>query len=172
MASLSPVGVKTIDVFLSFAELDLDVARRHRDPVRELWSNLQTALDTSGSYRWRLWRFDENLMAGDDFDLEIRAAIARAELGIFALSSAFLTRPYIQRVELPPFLAPASRRRIVPILLKALPREADLRGLQPRQIFGFHEPYWSGRAPHARAAWANRLADELHRVARRDGLGH
>jgi hypothetical protein len=61
---------------------------------------------------------------------------------------------------------------IAPIMLKAVPRDADLLGLQHRQIYSFHEPYWAGRAPNVRAEWANRLSDELHRAARAHQLGH
>lgn len=165
MTGSAPVALKTIDVFLSFAALD-------QVPANDLWTRLRAALATSGSYRWQLWQFDKNLLAGDDFDAEIQDALAQAELGIFAISPAFLTSSYIQHDELRPFLASEAVKRIVPIQLKAAPQDADLRGLQTRQIFGFHVPYACGRPPHYREAWANRLADELHRVARRHGLGH
>ena len=157
-------ALKCVRVFLSFADLDGKEAR-------DLWDRLEAAVEPSDSYRWHLWAFDKSLLGGVDFDAEIQDAVADADLGIFALSRAFLSRPYIQRVELPPFLASGTGRRILPVMLKPLPQDADLRGLQARQIFGFHDPYWSGRRPHARDEWANRLADEMHRVARRYGLG-
>ncbi|MDQ1740431.1 MAG: hypothetical protein QOE53_2083 [Pseudonocardiales bacterium] len=164
MVTPSVPAVKTIVGFLSYADADRSVAE-------ELWDRLRGALKVSGEYRWELWAFTDQLIAGDDFDADIKAALAKADLGIFALSNAFLASEYIRTVELPPFLAPGSAKRVVPIALKRLARDADLRGLQARQIFNYRDPYYSGRAPHARDAWANALADELHRVARRYGLG-
>jgi TIR domain len=155
---------KTVRVFLSFADKD-------RGAAEDLWRNLDSALRVSANLRWELWSFTAQLLVGDDFDTEIRAALADADLGIFALSNSFLASEYISRVELPPFLSPGAGKRIAPVALKAIAADADLRGLGNRQIFGYREPYWVGRAPHAREAWANNLAAELHRIARRDGLG-
>ena len=155
----------TVQVFLSFASHDKKAAE-------DLWTRLRLALVSSREYRWELWTFTDQLLAGEDFDDDIQAALGRAELGVFALSNAFLASSYITTVELPPFLSPGAGKRVVPIALKALPGTADLRGLQSRQIFCYDEPYYAGRAPHAREIWANRLADELHRVARRYRLGH
>jgi len=164
MATPSPVLVKTISVFLSYAGADGPAAE-------DLWNRLRSALDVSRDYRWQLWAFTDQLLAGDVFDADIKAALADADLGVFALSNAFLASEYIRTVELPPFLAPGGAKRIAPIALKRLARDADLRGLQARQIFNIHDPYYAGRPPHARETWAIELADELHRIARRHGLG-
>ncbi len=155
---------KTVELFLSFAGDD-------RAAAEDLWGKLREALQTSGSYEWRLWAFTEQLMVGDDFELEIQKAIAAADVGIFALSSAFLNSDFIRTKELPPFLAPADGKRIAPVLLESVTANADLRGLQGRQVFGYGDPYWSGRRPHERRAWARRLADELHRLAHKHDLG-
>ncbi len=155
----------TVRAFLSFAAPDSKVAK-------DLWGNLRAALATSGQYRWELWAFTEQLVVGDDFDARIRAALAEADLGVFALSNYFLASGYIRTVELPPFLAPSTGKRVVPIALKKMPATADLRGMQSRQIFSYQNPYDAGRAPYAREQWANLLADELHQVAQRYGLGH
>jgi hypothetical protein len=160
-----PAQGKTIEVFLSFAAKD-------RAAAADLWENLQTALAASRLRSWHLWAFTEQLLLGENFDDEIQTAIADADLGIFAVSPAFLTSPYIRTRELSRFLTPAAAKRIAPVVLKGLPRDANLLGLESRQVFGYHEPYWAGRAPHARADWANRLADELQRLASRYGLGH
>jgi hypothetical protein len=154
----------TITVFLSFAADDKSAAK-------DLWAYLQRALAPSRDYQWKLWSFTDQLLVGDDFDVEIKAAIADSDLGLFALSNAFLGSDYIRRIELPPFLDPGKGKRIAPVALKQLAQDADLHGLAARQIFSYHDPYWSGRTPHKREAWAIALADELHRVARRYGLG-
>jgi hypothetical protein len=161
--SSTPI-LRTITVFLSFAAAD-------RSAAEDLWRGLKGALAVSSGYRWQLWAFPDQLLAGEDFDTEIKAALADSDLGVFALSNAFLASEYIRSVELPPFLTPGGPKRIAPIALKRLARDADLRGLQARQIFRYHDPYVSGRAPDAREAWAIALADELHRIAHRYGLG-
>jgi hypothetical protein len=156
--------VKTVRVFLSSAAADAAQAG-------ELWQSLGAALAASPSYKWGLWDYGDRLIPGDDFDVKIKTAVADAELGIFALSTAFLLSNYIQRHELPPFLDPGTGKRIVPVLLKPLARNTDLRGLEARQVFGFHRPYWSGQRPHLREQWARDLADQLHRVVHEYGLG-
>jgi hypothetical protein len=154
----------TVQVFLSYADKDADEAE-------DLWGRLVEHLRPSRSYRWELWAFRDQLRVGDDFDERIQAAIAAADLGVFAISNAFLNSRYIRDKELPHFLSPATSKRVAPVLLKPLPRDADLRGLTGRQIHGYHAPFWAGGRPHTRDAWASGLADELHRVARTYGLG-
>ncbi len=164
MSAPTTAVIKTITVFLSFAADD-------RSDAEELWGRLSGALAATREYRWQLWSFTDQLLAGEDFDAQIKAALADSDLGVFALSNAFLGSDYIRTVELPPFLSPGGGKRIAPIALKQLACDADLRGLQARQIFKYHDPYVWGRRPHAREAWANALAAELHRIARRYGLG-
>jgi hypothetical protein len=156
--------VKTLRVFLSSADADAG-------PAGELWRRLGDALAVSPSYRWVLWGYADRLVPGDDFDVKIKSAVAEADLGIFAVSTAFLLSRYIRDNELPPFLHPGTGKQIVPVLLKPLAANTDLRGLQGRQVFGYHRPYWGGQRPHLREQWARDLADQLHRVVRAYGLG-
>lgn len=139
--------------------------------AEELWSYLNDALISSRHYAWHLWGFTKELLVGENFDQEIQKALQEADLGVFALSSGFLNSPYIRNKELPAFLDEAQNRRIIPVQMKALSSNADLHGLQTRQIFRYKSPYWAGRAPHSREAWAIDLADEMHRVAQKYGLG-
>jgi hypothetical protein len=154
----------TIRVFLSYADRDAEEAE-------DLWGRLDEALRPSRSYRWELWAFRDQIRVGDDFDERIQAEIAEADLGVFAISNAFLNSAYIRDKELPYFLGPTAGKRVAPVLLKPLARDADLRGLAGRQIHGYHAPFWAGGRPHARDVWAVGLADELHRVAGTYGLG-
>lgn len=156
--------MRTVGVFLSSAEADAG-------PAGELWRSLGGELAVSPSYRWELWGYAERLVPGDDFDVKIKAAVAGADLGIFAVSTGFLLSPYIRDNELPPFLDPGTGKRIVPVLLKPVADNTDLRGLEVRQIFGYHQPYWAGQRPHLREQWARDLADQMHRVVREYGLG-
>lgn len=164
------VGAMTRDerlkvrVFLSYASKDASAAE-------DLWDRLGEALAPSKSFEWELWGFADQLLVGDDFDERIQAAIARADLGLFALSSAFLNSRYIQEDELPHFLTPAEGKRVAPVMLKPVAANADLRGLTGRQVYGYNDAYWSGRRPHERDVWATGLADELDRVTKTYGLG-
>jgi len=153
-----------IRVFLSYADKDAGVAE-------DLWGRLAEALGPSRSYVWDLWAFRDQLLVGDDFDERIQSAISVSDLGLFAISSAFLNSDYIRERELPRFLSPGTGKRIAPVLLKPLSKDADLRGLSGRQIQGFHDPFSAAGRPAQRDLWAIRLADELHRVAEAYGLG-
>jgi hypothetical protein len=155
---------KAIKIFLSYAGADKSAAH-------DLWCRLSKALSVSATLEWELWSFEEQVLLGEDFDEKIRAALAAADIGLCALSLDFLTSAYIQNVELPALLDPPNGKRLAPVLLSELPATVGLRGLSGRQIYGFDDPYWNGRDPHRRTRWANGLADELHRLANRYGLG-
>lgn len=161
---MSAIPKQTIRVFLSSADTDNAAAR-------DLWDRLEERLRNSKNFEWIPWSFDRRLIIGEDFDTEIQEAIGAADLGLFALSPAFLNSAYIRHSELPRFLHPADGKLCAPLMLKALPTDADLGGLEARQIFGFHDPYYSGRPLHKRDEWATQLADELHRLARKYELG-
>ena len=149
---------------MSYAGKDVKIAE-------DLWSRLRSALSTSTRTEWQLWAFSEQLILSDEWDSAIQTAIEEAALGLFAISNSFLISDYIRDRELPRFLQPDAGKRVAPIMLRPLPATADLRGLDARQIFEFHRPYSDCRGPGEREKWANRLADELHRVADRYGLG-
>lgn len=130
------------------------------------------ALGPSKEFRCELWGVAAALVVGDEWDREIRTALDWADIGVCAVSNAFLSTDYIGRVELPALLHPASpRKRIAPVLLKKLSADADLLGLGARQIYGFGNPYWTGKPSHRRAEWAIGLADDLHRLEKRCDLG-
>lgn len=157
--------MRTLRLFMSYAAVD-------RRAAEDLWSNLRQALGPSRSFRCELWAFTEALVVGQEWDSEIRMALDNADIGVCALSNAFLSSEYIRRVELPMMLHPADpHKRIAPVLLKKLTTNADLLGIEDRQIFGFRDPYWAGKPSHRRAEWAVDLADDLHRLASRYGLG-
>ena len=160
---------KTIKVFLSYAAED-------RQCAEELWKNLSVALKTQHLYSFELWSFGKQLLVGEDFHSEIQKAISDAEIGIFALSGDFLCSKYIAKYELPHFLLPGNKKRIVPIMLKPISATADLRGLEEKQIFRFNDPYraksnGSLKQPMQREYWANSLADELHELVKRYSIG-
>lgn len=149
----------------------LSYAADDRRTAEDLWKKLGLALSTSGTVTWRLWAFSGQLLLGEEWHRAVQDAIDESSLGLFAISNSFLSSEYIRDHELPRFVESDGRKRVAPIMLRPLPSTADLRGLEARQIFGYHQPYSNCRGLAERERWVNHLADELHRVVDRYGLG-
>src|SRR5215475_1481722 len=79
----------------------LSLAKRDAVVVGRLWELLAEAADVVRAYRFELWRFDEAILVGEDWDAQVRDALAVSELGLLAVSYAFLRSTYITDVELP-----------------------------------------------------------------------
>jgi WD40 repeat protein len=156
-------GRVPVRVFLSWASANKRV-------VEELCELLNAATAVDRIYEFAQWRCDEQLLAGDDWDSRIRAAMAEADIGILALSNEFLRSEYIADVELPEFTGgkAVDGKRAVPVLLNSIAEHADLRGLDERQIFASTDSHNKRLAFSAarskKREWANALAGELHRI--------
>ncbi len=142
-------------LFLSYAAADRDLCER-------LWDDLEAATRTDATYDFTLWSMDDNLLAGDDWDEEIRAALDGSAVGIFAVSHAMLNSGYIRRVELKHFLD--AGKLLVPVVLTQVNAYADLQGLKPKQVFGWGGSYEALGSRATKRNWATALAEELHRV--------
>jgi len=145
----------SVKLFLSYAAADRDLCGR-------LWGDLEAATRTDGTYEFGLWSMDDNLLAGDDWNEEIRAALDTSAVGIFAVSHAMLNSRYIRDVELKHFLG--AGKLLVPVLLTQVNAYADLQGLAPRQVFGRGGSYEAQSSAAKKRNWATALAEELHRV--------
>jgi TIR domain len=152
-------GKPLVRMFLSFAKRDAVVAGR-------LWELLAEATAVDRVYQFELWRFDEAILVGEDWDAQIREALAVSELGLLAVSNAFLRSTYITDVELPALVDVAGKRAI-PVSVLRTSRHADLHGLEGKQIYGYHRPFAQVRPSSAQQAWVNDLVDQLHRVLAR-----
>lgn len=152
-------GKQLVRMFLSFAKRDAEAAGR-------LWDLLAEATKADRVYRFELWRFDEAILVGGDWDAQIRDALAVSELGLLAVSNAFLSSEYITGVELPA-LVDVPGKRAIPLSLRRISQHADLRGLESKQIYGYQRPFADLRGDAARDAWVNDLVGQLHRVLAR-----
>lgn len=148
-----------VRMFLSFARLDADVAQR-------LWQRLESATAVDRVYEFHLWRFDQALLVGDDWDACIREALAACDLGVLGLSDAFLGSKYIRDVELPALLD-VPGKRAVPLALRQISPYADMRGLEHKQIYGHQRPFETLREQVAQTAWVHHLVNQIHRVLAR-----
>ena len=155
----SSSGKPLVRMFLSFARRDADVAAR-------LWDGLAEATAIDRVYEFELWRFDEALLVGEDWDARIRDALAASELGVLALSNSFLGSKYIAGVELPA-MVDVPGKRAVPLALRRFSPHADLRGLNALQIYGHQRPFDVLRGRPAQDAWVHELVDQLHRILAR-----
>ncbi|HEY6425369.1 MAG TPA: TIR domain-containing protein [Pseudonocardiaceae bacterium] len=152
-------GRPLVRMFLSFAKRDAAVVGR-------LWELLAEATGVDGVYRFVLWRFDEAILVGEDWDAQVREALAVSELGLLAVSNAFLSSAYITGVELPALVDVAGKRAI-PVSVRRKSRHADLQGLEGRQIYGCQRPFGEVRGLAGQQVWVNGLVDQLHRVLAR-----
>jgi hypothetical protein len=152
-------GKPLVRVFLSYAKRDAVVVGR-------LWELLAEATEVDRVYQFELWRCDDAILVGEDWDAQIRDALAVSELGLLAVSNAFLRSTYITDVELPA-LVDAAGKRAIPVSVGRTSGHADLRGLEGRQIYGHQRPFAEVRGRAAQQAWVNDLVDQLHRVLAR-----
>ncbi|UJW32578.1 toll/interleukin-1 receptor domain-containing protein [Saccharothrix sp. AJ9571] len=161
-------GKPLVRVFLSFAGRDEALVLR-------LWDLLAEAMVIDRVYEFQLWRSDEAILVGEDWDVRIRGALSAADVGVVALSNAFLASEYVTGVELPA-LVDVAGKRVVPVLLRQVGKQADWRGLKSKQIYGYGRPFSEARGMSARDTWVNGLVAEMHRVLARyavrdDGRG-
>ena len=70
-----------VRMFLSFAKRDTAVVGR-------LWELLAEATGVDRGYQFELWRFDEAILVGEDWDAQVRDALAVSELGLLSVSNA------------------------------------------------------------------------------------
>jgi hypothetical protein len=152
-------GKPLVRMFLSFAGRDEALVLR-------LWDLLAEAMIINRVYEFRLWRSDDAILVGEDWDARIRSALSEAEIGVVALSNAFLGSEYITGVELPA-LVDVPGKRVVPLLLRQVSKQADWRGLKSKQIYGYGRPFSEARGVSARDVWVNGLVAEVHRVLAR-----
>jgi hypothetical protein len=152
-------GKPLVRMFLSFAKRDAAVVGR-------LWELLAEATGVDRRYQFELWRFDEAILVGEDWNAQVQDALAVSELGLLAVSNAFLSSAYITGVELPA-LVDVPGKRAIPVSVRRTNRHADLYGLEGKQIYGYQRPFGEVRALAEQDAWVNGLVDQLHRVLAR-----
>ncbi|MGN2638568.1 eIF2A-related protein [Nocardia takedensis] len=152
-------GKPLVRIFLSYSAKD-------RSCAEELWNRLRAFTDIDRTYRFELWDFKKSLQPGEDWHPRTLEAIARGDLGIFAVSPHFLGSDYIHRYELPEFLA---RNAALPILLTSMNlRAVDPKSLEGRQIFRYRDrAYDDSDDERQRNAWVEALRDAIHKMLER-----
>ncbi len=148
-----------VRVFLSFAKRDARVAG-------QLWELLTEATKADRAYRFDWWRFDEAILVGEDWDASARQALTVSDLGLLAVSNAFLGSKYITGVELPA-LVDVPGKRAIPVSVRRVSQHADWHGLDSKQVYGHERPFGEVRGQSAQDAWVNALVDQIHRVLAR-----
>ncbi|MGH3478634.1 MAG: toll/interleukin-1 receptor domain-containing protein, partial [Nocardioidaceae bacterium] len=123
------LGKLLVPMFLSFAKHDAPVVER-------LWELLAEATRVDRVYQFQLWRFDKAILVGEDWDAQVREALAVSALGLLAVSNAFLGSEYITDVELRA-LVDVPGKRAIPVLVRRPSPYADLQGLAGKQIYGY-----------------------------------
>nr|VFJ58997.1 MAG: WD40 repeat [Candidatus Kentron sp. DK] len=140
------------------------VSYAHKDRAKkeDLLERLEERFTLSTDYRFRDWT-DAGILPGEDWEEEIRRAIAECDFGLLLVSHAFLGSAFIIREELPHFLPEPSGGEtglLIPVALKkvALDGSIDLKGLASRQIFrDDKERAFSECRGNAKEAFADQL---------------
>lgn len=148
-----------VPMFWSYATCDAALVRRLREPVEQ-------ALSVDQNYVFKLWTFDRSIVVGEDWDTQIRKALAECPLGLLAVSNAFLGSQYITDVELPA-LMDGPGKRLIPVAVRHVSPHANWHGLQNKQVYGLHQPFSDLRGTSAQDRWVNTLVDQIHQLLAR-----
>lgn len=106
-------------------------ARANARQADALLVRLQEHWAASRRYEHTIFR-DTDVVIGEDWDAEIRRALAESDLGLLLVSPAFLASEYIAEVELPSLLDGP----VLPVLLEQVSHARhQLHGLQDKQIY-------------------------------------
>jgi WD40 repeat protein/energy-coupling factor transporter ATP-binding protein EcfA2 len=125
----------TIHVFVSFAVAEVDLVSEFLEALRRI-----LPLRAPGR-SFRFWRFDEitadgGIVPGEENEAEIRKAMGRCQLGLLFVSPTYLSRKFIQEVEMPHFLGESAKAHPFPIALQDFePGKDQNRLLNPIHVF-------------------------------------
>lgn len=156
------VSRRPVSLFSSYAHHDVRVASRF---LRELAIHLKP----SQRHEYTLWRDRDQIVVGEDWELRIRDALGRCDLGLLLLSPAFLGSKIIATVELPPLLG----RGVIPVMLRPVDHQFhNLLGLKRLQWFELLGDDGSKRAySECRGPSRDRFVLELFRQIERRAQG-
>ena len=119
---------KKINIFVSYARANRNLAVKFLEKFHE-------QAMASRNYQYSFWR-DNQILVGEKWHDEIKAALEQCDLGLLLISPAFLGSQYIGEHELPGFMGNKPR----PMLQPVDPEYQDLKGLQMSQIFKLDRP--------------------------------
>ena len=150
--------------FVSYAHGDTVVVERFLDNLSPRLANVRDfAIDG--------WS-DRRILAGHDWEREIRDALDTCDFGLLCVTPRFLTRRFITGVELPALLA---SKIVVPAVLEEISRTRDeLHGLGALQLFRYRPRGSADRKAYLDCGGANRgrycdaLADDIVARLRED----
>jgi hypothetical protein len=127
--------MKEIRLFGSYAHDD--------DPLAsELMDALFVHLQSAKGFTFSMWT-DRRLMLGDEWDPKIKEEMEASDGGLLLVSPTFVTRPYIQKFELPHFLT-RKEKVALPVLLRPVDLSRQtLLGLEDRQIYSLNGKAYS-----------------------------
>jgi hypothetical protein len=119
---------KRVSFFLSYAHANQELAGRFVEQFREFTTPSKT-------YQYHYW-YDQKLLAGENWDKEIKKVLKKCDLGLLLISASFLGSKYITTVE----LKQLENKPLIPVLLWPVDFDRhDLRGLHEKQIFRYNK---------------------------------
>lgn len=165
-------------------------AEEDRLVADRLWGPLKASLQSSGVFSFVVRDSSTDALAGDDINNVLREALTEwADYVVVAVSSAMLAKAGDDSITVL-LSAAVHSKRIVPVLLRPIPRNSDLGVLSGKRLFSRHQEYWSPETadrrrydfesvPAAqRSTFAARLNDAIHTcvgagpIATDPGLDH
>jgi len=118
-----------VKIFVSYSHNNQELANRFLNKFKQYTL-------PSKKYHYLFWQ-DTKLLAGEQWDQEIKKALDECQLGLLLISSSFLGSKYITEVE----LQLLKNKPIIPVLLWPIDFDRhDLRGLNKHQIFRLENP--------------------------------
>lgn len=144
-------------VFVSFAVADKKLAQ-------EFTEQMKVILPLRCREPVELWRFDAKggILPGESNEAEIRARMAESQFGLLLISPTYLSREFIQRVELPHFLGSTKKAHALPVALDAFtPGKDKHEMLNAINVFAHNGKAFSLTPKNKRAEFIGALCEHL-----------
>jgi len=144
-------------VFVSFAVADRKLAQEFTEQMKVI-PPLRCREPVE------LWLFDAKggILPGEDNEAEIRARMAESQFGLLLVSPTYLSREFIQRVEMPHFLGSTKKAHALPVALDAfIPGKDKHEMLNAINVFAHNGRTYSLTPKNKRAEFIGALCEHL-----------
>ncbi len=141
----------------------------------KLWSHVEGALRAAASFEFVVRDLHSKILAGDDPDLLISEGLEWADILVVGLTPTLFDERVLWRSNPENLAMTLGAGEVVPVLLRGLPQDCDLRCFTGMPIFGLDcgpDKSFDRIPVKSRVDYGNALADEIGRKAARQHRQH
>jgi TIR domain len=156
---MSHIEKPRVKTFFSYAHRNTKLKVKLMEPLME-------HLSVSKFFTFERWH-DVQILPGEHWHHEIKAAIAKADIGIVLLSPAFFSSEYIRIHEIPELLTKSLG--VIPVLLEPLDfSNMDLNEFNDLQVFTLNRKAFAEMRGHAQQTiFVHHLFQSINQVAKK-----